>query len=159
YTAGAGIVFALVRTERRALWSGPLLFGALYFYVLHTHSPVFARYALPLVPVVCLFAALTVVELADIAARWSQSKAAGPLVLILGSLALLAQPAIHTGAWIASLTVRDTRAIAAEWMRSQLPRGTRIVVELNGPTYMSSAGLSVTRVETIRDRTPAQLQQ
>jgi len=158
YAAGVGIVFALVRAERRVLWWGPLLFGALYFYVLHTHSPVFARYALPLVPVVCLLAALTVVELAGIAARWSQSRSAEAFVLILGSMALVAQPAMHTGAWIASLTDRDTRAIAAEWMRGQLPRGTRIVVELNGPTYMSSAGLSVTRVETIRDQTPAQLQ-
>ena len=128
----------------------------MYFYVLGTHTPVFARYALPLVPVICLFAAVPIVELGALAARLSRSPALPPLVLTAASLALVTRPALQTVDWIEGLKRRDTRAIAADWMRAQLPPRSRLVVELNGPTYMTAAGFNVTRVESIKDRTPAQ---
>jgi 4-amino-4-deoxy-L-arabinose transferase-like glycosyltransferase len=156
FAAGAGIVLALARRERRGLWWSPLWFAALYFYVLETHTPVFARYALPLVPVICLLAAVPIVELAAVAGRFSRSPAALPLVMTLASLAIVSQPAIQTVSWIEGLKSRDTRVVAADWMRAQLPQKTRLVVEISGPTYMSTAGFSVTRVENIKDRTPAQ---
>jgi hypothetical protein len=149
-------VLALARRERRALWWSPLWFAALYFYVLETHTPVFARYALPLVPVICLLAAVPIVELAAVAGRFSRSPRALPLVVTLASLAIVSRPAIQTVSWIEGLKSRDTRVVAADWMRARLPQKARLVVEISGPTYMSAAGFSVTRVENIRDRTPSQ---
>jgi hypothetical protein len=156
FAAGAGIVLALARRERRVLWWSPLWFAALYFYVLETHTPVFARYAQPLVPVICLLAAVPIVELAAVAGRFSRSPAALPVVVTLASLAIVSRPAIRTVSWSEGLKSRDTRAVAADWMRAQLPQKTRLVVKISGPTYMSAPGFSVTRVENIRDRTPTQ---
>jgi len=157
YAAGAGIAIALARHERRTLWWGPLWFAALYFYVLETHTPVFARYALPLVPVICLLAAVPIVELGALAARLSRSPVAAPLVLSAALLAIVANPALLTVDWIEGLKRRDTRAVAVDWMRAQLPPRSHVVVEMSGPTYLSAAGFTVTRVESVRDRTPAQL--
>ena len=99
---------------------------------------------------------MPIVELGALAARLSRSPALPPLVLTAASLALVTRPALQTVDWIEGLKRRDTRAIAADWMRAQLPPRSRLVVELSGPTYMTAAGFNVTRVESIKDRTPAQ---
>ena len=51
----AGIAIVLWRSSTRARWMPAVLFTLAYFYILSTHSHVFGRYALPLVPMLCLF--------------------------------------------------------------------------------------------------------
>lgn len=148
--AGVGIAILLWRgtTRARAL---PLLgFGAAYFYTLATHGIVFARYALPLLPVVSVLAAVPVVELVRALERFGRPRTAR-WALAAGALALTVPFAAQSMMWSRQFAAPDTRQIAAAWMKANLPAGARVVVENSGPTYLRTLGLDVVPVELVID--------
>jgi 4-amino-4-deoxy-L-arabinose transferase-like glycosyltransferase len=141
-TAGLGAAIVLIRRSSRSRWIAPLGFGLAYFYILATHPRIFGRYALPLLPVICLLAAVPVVELARLCARIRRLESwyAGPAVLGVGALALTAGFAVQSVGWVGQLKHADTRQMAVSWMTANLPRGTRVAVENSGPRYLARAG-------------------
>lgn len=147
--AGAGAAIVLLR-RGRAAWLPAIGFGLAYFYVLATHPLVFARYALPLVPIVCLLAAAPI----EAAARWCARASGLPArraILAAGCLALTVSFAIQSVRWLVQLQRPDTRGIAVAWMRGALPAGARVSVENSGPTYLDAAGFEVVPVELMVD--------
>jgi 4-amino-4-deoxy-L-arabinose transferase-like glycosyltransferase len=151
-SAVAGALMAILRPTLRRSWAPLLTFTALYFYVLSTHTPVFARYALPITPPLCLLSALAVVVFAGVARRVVHSPWIHRLALAGATAAIVFAPAAQTVKWIDSLRDRDTRAIAADWLLARVPPGARIVVENSGPTYLARDGLDVITVERVFDR-------
>jgi 4-amino-4-deoxy-L-arabinose transferase-like glycosyltransferase len=161
--AVAGMAIVLWRSGARARWAPAVLFTVAYFYMLSTHSHVFGRYALPLLPMVCLFIAVAVLEIVRATSRF------GPLVRLRQGSGGQARPAIQhvlTAAAVilviygpAAASVRwldlqkrsDTRALATEWLQSNTPRGTRLAVENNGPTYLDTAGFKLVASEQLVD--------
>lgn len=142
--AVAGAIAVIVPRPSRLRWLPAITFLLAYFYVLASHPPVFARYALPLLPVLCLLSAAAVTALARIAARRATARqSARRLVLAAGTLVLTVSFAMQTIGWIRQLGRRDTREMAAEWMMANLPRGARVAVENSGPTYLEAAGFQV----------------
>ena len=150
----AGIVILLWRRGSRGRWMPPLLFTLAYFYTLSTHSHVFGRYALPIVPMIGLFTAVAAVEAVRFTARFRPTgrpavqralAAAAVLLLVYG-------PAVETVRWLDLQKRSDTRAIATDWLKGNTARGTRVVVENNGPTYLETAGFRVTGTELLVDR-------
>jgi 4-amino-4-deoxy-L-arabinose transferase-like glycosyltransferase len=92
---------------------------ALAFYAsVGSGLTVFFRYVLPLVPVVCLFAAVAV----RLAAGWMAAKtrlsASAAMTLLVGILA--AWPLANSVRFDALLARTDTRAIAGEWLRARV---------------------------------------
>lgn len=148
--AGVGLAILLSRraTRSRAL---PLAgFGVAYFYTLATHSIVFARYALPLVPVLCVLAAVPVLE--SVRALEQRPRPRGARwALAAGTLALTVFFAAQSVIWVRQFARPDTREIAAGWMKANLPAGARIVVENSGPTYLRTLGLDVVAVELVTE--------
>jgi 4-amino-4-deoxy-L-arabinose transferase-like glycosyltransferase len=148
--AVAGIAAVLIR-QNRARWFPILAFAAAYFYVLATHSIVFARYALPLTPVICLLAAAGVDGVARLAGSVGrfrrQTIHAAVVALVLAPL--LVSFAAATIDWNRRQARRDTRQMAADWLRATLPAGSRLAVENSGPTYLASAGFDVVNVELL----------
>ena len=144
--AAIGVVVLAARPDRaRAV--APLGFLAAYGYVLATHTLVFGRYALPLVPLLCVCAAIGVVGVLDVmAGRLSIRPAAARTVAAALLLAVAVTFAMRTAAWLDEFAGPDTRRSAAEWMQAALPAGARVAVDVSGPTYLGAAGFRVTAV-------------
>jgi 4-amino-4-deoxy-L-arabinose transferase-like glycosyltransferase len=148
--AGFGAVMAMVRRPGRLRWAAAGAFGAAYFYLLATHAPTFARYALPLVPIVCVFAAKGLVEAVKAIAPRRPARLAHVLTTI-GAVAIVAVFLARTIAWLDQLRRKDTRDLAASWLVANVTPGTRLVVENSGPTYLTTAKFAVGAVELIAD--------
>lgn len=134
-TALAGMVLMLKHRRRHALLvSG---FFLAFYGALGSGTTVFFRYILPLVPVVCLMAAVAVRHAAPwLAARTALSPRASLALLIVlaGGLSLV------NSVWMDLLLARtDTRVLAAEWLEARIRPGeslhdtggdyTRLVLE------------------------------
>jgi 4-amino-4-deoxy-L-arabinose transferase-like glycosyltransferase len=154
--AVAGIVLVVARRSTRALWAPVLAFAAVYFYVLSTHSHVFGRYALPLLPVECLLSSAAVLELAALAPRVPALARPGARHAVLAGIVavVLFGPIAATVGWLDHLKRADTREIAADWLEKSAPKASRIAVENSGPSYLNAAGFQVLSTETLVDHDP-----
>ena len=125
----AGIPFTIYRYPRHAfvLWT----FAAAFYTSIGSGWTVFFRYILPLLPVLCLSAAVFVVEVASrIAARAHIPPAAATIGLAL----LVAGPAFVNSLWFDILLSRtDSRVLAAEWLTPRLNAGDTLYD--NGGSY------------------------
>lgn len=148
--AAVGLVILLSRRSTRARSLPLVAFGAAYFYTLATHRIVFARYALPLLPVVCVLAAVPVVELARALERAGRRPVAR-WAMAAGVVALTVAFAVQSIAWIRQAAGPDTRQITAAWMKGNLPAAARVAVENSGPAYLRIAGFDVVPVEVMTD--------
>jgi hypothetical protein len=146
--AGAVVVSLRDRAAALVLLPGPIVFFA-YVGAQERH---FARYVMPLFPILCLLAAVGAVWLASaIASRagWSGRRAAA----ITGIVAAIACAqgllfAIHNDI---VLTREDTRTAAREWMVDNIPAGTQILVEPLVPKeWYRDGGLPITKGATFR---------
>ncbi|MEO5895988.1 MAG: glycosyltransferase family 39 protein [Vicinamibacterales bacterium] len=95
-----------------------LVFFATFYIGIGNGRTVFFRYVLPLVPLVCLFAAVAVRH----AAEWLSRRFRIQRGVVIASLSLLvAAPSAVNAVWFdVVLARRDTRAIAREWLVPQL---------------------------------------
>jgi 4-amino-4-deoxy-L-arabinose transferase-like glycosyltransferase len=111
---GAGLLLA--RNRRHALVLG--VFAIAFYAAIGSGYTVFFRYVLPLVPLVCLLAALTVRHAAAwLAPRIAWSPAAAT-VLVAG---MVAGPSAVNSVWFDVLLARqDTRVIAGEWLAAHV---------------------------------------
>ena len=148
-----GMAVLLWRARTRMATIPVALFAFAYFYVLSSHSHVFGRYALPLLPALCVFTSVAALEAIQALLRLSAFRRPvwRPL-LTTAAVAMLTWASIdETVAWIDALKRPDTRTIAADWLKANTPEGTRVAVENSGPTYLTSAGFQVAGVEVLVD--------
>lgn len=119
---------AALTIMRRDLASVLLIsFPLIYFLMMGATQHYFARYALPLVPFVALFAAEAVMALYDRLALRNRSWAQGiTALLVIGALAL---PLIASIQHDALLAQPDTRTLAKEWIEANLPVGAKIAAD------------------------------
>jgi 4-amino-4-deoxy-L-arabinose transferase-like glycosyltransferase len=145
--ACAGILGVAARATSLRRWLPVLAFTAGYFYVLATHPLIFARYALPLVPMGCLFAAVPILRLAGSWVPWRPSwglwAARGLLAVLIGTMAW------GTVAWLRGAARPDTRVMAAQWLREAAPAGAGVAVDSTGPQYLQSLGFRVVWTEVL----------
>jgi len=151
--AVAGMVVLLSRSTTRARWTPAVVFSLAYFYMLSTHSHVFGRYALPLIPMVCLFISVAVLEAVRFTSRFAPlARPAVQLALTAAAVMLVIYgPAAESVRWLDLQKRSDTRALATDWLQSNTARGTRVAVENNGPTYLETAGFKVVGAEQLLD--------
>lgn len=128
----AGVGLALTRAIRgpdRLRFGLLLLFPAVYFDLLASRSLVFGRYLVPLVPMLCLLAALSVVAAADAALAtvgWRRMR--GPIVALV-AVVLLAVPLRHSLRFNRDLGRPTTREAAYAWLFGNVPPQARLAVE------------------------------
>jgi hypothetical protein len=104
-----------------------VLFPLLYYGVMGATRHYFARYALPLVPFLVLFAAEVVnaiVMHVDL-----RRKKIGWIVLLILVLAASAQPLARSVRFDFLMTQPDTRTIAKEWIEENIPVGSKIAMD------------------------------
>jgi len=121
----AGLVYALVGMVRgvRGDWL-VLAWLVPYFLVAGGWYAKFIRYALPLLPFLCLLGGRLVVDLYRKAKRPPARAAVGLLaaVVLLSSL-------LYTLAYLNIYARPDTRVQALRWMQQHIPKGATILVE------------------------------
>ena len=152
--AVAGMTILLWRHRTRRVWAPTIVFACVFFYLLSTHAHVFGRYALPLVPVLCILTAVTVAEVMRALTRRPALSKPWPARLLWTAVvaALLWAPASESVQWLEGLKRSDTRGMAVDWLKAGVPRGARIAVENSGPTYLDQAGFRVVSSEVLIDR-------
>jgi 4-amino-4-deoxy-L-arabinose transferase-like glycosyltransferase len=150
-TAVLGILFVL--WERRGLktWAVVIGFVLLYYYVLASHSIVYARYALPLLPGVCLLAAVPVIQLWRAASARLHNGFAPSAVLVTASLVIIGPFTFDSVRWLQNYHRPDTRVIAAQWLIGNVTKGSRLVVENGGPANLNYAGFTVAERPNVLD--------
>jgi len=114
--AVCGIPVVALRYRRKAL--APALFAAAFFLSIGAGRTVFFRYALPLVPIACVFAAAAV----HAAAGSIGARAKLPSSALAPALAIaIAVPSFSQSVQLVRLLSRtDSRALAAEWLAPRL---------------------------------------
>jgi hypothetical protein len=117
--AAAGVVPLAAHYGRHAVVIGA--FAVAFYASIGSGYTVFFRYILPLVPVVCLLAAIAVRH----AAPWLAFRTGfPPRALLVLLAALVGGPALVYSAWFDALLARaDTRALASRWLTPRLTPG------------------------------------
>jgi Dolichyl-phosphate-mannose-protein mannosyltransferase len=125
FAIGGGVATAIWQ-RRLALLLAPA--PILLFLYLGQQSRFFARWMLPIYPILCLLAAWAVVELASRVRFVRPAVAVGVLSAIV-----LAQGLVFSVHNDRVLAQADTRWLAREWMKENIPAGSNIVVEPIAP--------------------------
>ncbi len=130
--AVAGAITALVKDWRRSL---PLvLFGLLVFLFMGKELRFYARWMMPVYPVLALFAGYAVLELARwLTPKFARGDGGSPAYAAVAVIAVaLVGPVIHVIHNDKVLTRTDTRALAKDWLQQNAP-GEKIAIDLVGP--------------------------
>jgi hypothetical protein len=122
FAAAAGAVWLSVRDRRLALVLVPA--PVLFVLFMGAQDRFFARWLLPVYPLLCLLAAWAAVELTRRRPVW----AVAAVTALLCAQGLVFS--IHNDAVLAS---DDTRALARAWMVDHIPEGERVVIEPIAP--------------------------
>ncbi len=120
-----GVLYLLYRRRSRDLIL--LIFPALLFLTLNG-GPNYARYALPLLPVLSIAAANILYDFFAWTKRWI-SPMASEIALAAIALALCIPPLMNAIRFDYWLTQPDTRAVAAEWIQSNIPPNATMATE------------------------------
>jgi 4-amino-4-deoxy-L-arabinose transferase-like glycosyltransferase len=152
--AVAGIAILIWRSSTRARWMPAILFTVVYFYALSTHALVFGRYALPLVPMLCLFMSIAALEAVRFSTRFRPLSRPAMQAGLTAALVvfLLYGSTAATVSWLDLQKRSDTRALATDWLKGNAPRRARVAVENSGPTYLDAAGFEVIANEQLMDQ-------
>ena len=132
-----GIPLMGSRHLRQTLLLASLPVTYLAFFVLAS-SVFYARFAIPLLPFLAIFAALDATTLLGEVGVRSSSLARTLLVGVLLAAALVVPPLVLDLRHDSLLTVEDTRFLLGRWIDENIPFGTKIGVE--GYTLLDSEG-------------------
>ncbi len=138
-----GLVPFVRRHGRAAVVLGS--FAAAFYFVVGSGYTVFFRYVLPLIPLICLLAAVGV----DAAAKWlarHTQLADGRALALVGALAIV--PGLVYAVWFDVLLARtDTRVLAGEWLTPRLSPGATLHDAGGRYTRLDLWRVKVTRTE------------
>jgi hypothetical protein len=116
-----GLVWALARGGARRVVL--LVACAAIFLAIGKDRVLFARYALPLVPLLAVFAA----DFLDRAASLLPSRRLGTTLVALAALLASTEPALRSERTCRLLMTEDTRLAASRWLDANVPAGSRVL--------------------------------
>jgi hypothetical protein len=125
---GLGLV-RLVRGPGRVRWALVTLFPILYFMMIADQRIVFARYLLPIVPLLSVLAAAAVVSGVSLLRRYEIPRAPRTALIAGLTVAALLPPAIQAINWNRTAGRTTTVDLAYAWLKSNLPPGSKVVLE------------------------------
>ena len=129
---GGGLVMGLIRAVRgpgRVPWTVALAFPIPYFLMVAEQKIVFARYLLPIVPMLCIFAAVAVISGVSLLRRYQFPRGVRTALIAGLTLALLAPPTVTAVGFNRLISRVSTVDQAYEWIQANIPRGSSLVLE------------------------------
>lgn len=137
-------IFSLWRDKKKLILI--LSFPALFLLALGAKRLFFVRYAIPLIPYLCILSAY------GIWAAGQHFKAKKAMISIFLLLSVL-QGLIFSLRHDYLITQKDTRIIAREWIIKHIPAGSKIIIECYGPSlrdYNNDGAMPRYSVENVR---------
>jgi 4-amino-4-deoxy-L-arabinose transferase-like glycosyltransferase len=128
----AGFAMGFVRAVRgpdRVAWAVALAFPLTYFFMIAQQQIIYARYLLPLVPMLCILAAAAVISGVSLLRRYQFPRAIRTALLAGLALALLAPPAATAVSFNRQLSRTSTVDLAYQWIEANIPPGSTMVLE------------------------------
>jgi 4-amino-4-deoxy-L-arabinose transferase-like glycosyltransferase len=148
----AGAVLAAVRATRgpgRIRWTLAVMFPAAYLWFISRQNLVFARYLLPLVPFVCLLAAVAVVSGVSLLRRFSIPRALRSALIVGLTVATLLPSALASFRFNRTFARPGTAAQAYEWIATHVPPGSTVIIESAG-LVLTHSGYRSANVRQLR---------
>ncbi|MCU0256568.1 MAG: glycosyltransferase family 39 protein [Vicinamibacterales bacterium] len=131
----AGFAIAVYQTARgpeRMRWLLLLVFPAVYFYLINGWGFMFARYAMPIVPFMSLWAGIAMIAVVDrIAGAAWPALARHTLVAALVAAAIV-PPLLGSVRWVQSHGARTTQEQAWKWLRLNIWQNSLVLSEARG---------------------------
>ena len=116
----------------RVKWALLLVFPAVYFYLINGWGFMFARYALPMVPFIAIWAAIALLwmveRLAAAPLPTAPRRAAVAIIVILA----IVPGALSSVAWVRAHGVQTTQALAWAWMKKSIWPNSSVLSEARG---------------------------
>ena len=153
----AGFILAVVRIVKgpgRVRWAVLLVMPLAQFYMISGQQIVFARYLLPMVPMLCLLAATAVVSGVSLLRRYEIPRAPRAALIAALTAAALAHPAYASIQFDRLIGRRDTTQMAYEWITHNIAPGSFVVVETRKmllPPPFKSENIAQLRYQTYED--------
>jgi 4-amino-4-deoxy-L-arabinose transferase-like glycosyltransferase len=116
----------------RVKWALVLVFPAVYFYLINGWGFMFARYALPTVPFIAIWAAAALVWLVDRLAIVPAPRVARKAAMALLVLLAVVPGAMGAWAFVRAHGTTTTQALAWAWMKKSIWPGASILSEARG---------------------------
>jgi 4-amino-4-deoxy-L-arabinose transferase-like glycosyltransferase len=129
---GVGIVMGAVRAFRgpgQAAWAIALIFPIPYFFMVSEQNIIYARYLLPMVPMLSVLAAAAVISGVSILRRYQFPRGIRTTLIVLLTLTLLAPPATSAVKFNQLISKTTTVDVAYKWIETNIPAGAVVVVE------------------------------
>jgi len=130
--ACGGLGLGLVRAARgpgHVRWTLLVAFPIVWFYVLATKSLIFGRYLLPMLPFVCILAAIAVISGVSLLRRFAIPRVARTALIVALTGAAVLPPAVTSIRFDRTIGRQPTQALAYGWIARHVPSGSRIVIE------------------------------
>jgi len=121
----AGIFSVIIKKQVQGLLI--IVFLLIYFIFLGRAPYYASRYLVPLLPLMCVLAALGTKEVVYLISKRDDKVKA--LIYVIAFVLLIIQPAAYSIRHNYLLTQTDTRTIAKEWIEDNLPAGTGIAID------------------------------
>jgi 4-amino-4-deoxy-L-arabinose transferase-like glycosyltransferase len=148
--AGGGMGLGLVRLVRgpgRVRWTLAVTFPLVFFWMLSTQRIIYARYILPIVPPLCVLAAVAVVSGVSLLRRYAIPRALRTALITALTIAALLPPTIVAVRGDRDIARVGTIDMAYAWIVQNLPPNAHVVIEQRGillpPQYRSRNVLSL----------------
>ena len=131
----AGLVMSVVRMFRgpgHARWVLLVIFPLVFFNLITGWSFLFARYALPIVPFMCLWAAIATISGVSLLRRFDIPRFVRTTLIVALTVAALLPPTVRSVRWVRDFGAKTTQAMAYEWITHNVWYQSKMVSEVAG---------------------------
>ena len=131
----AGFGLAIVRAftgPGQARFALAVVLLAVFFPLVAARDQIWARYLLPVVPILCVLAAVAVVSGVSLLRRFNIPRWARTVLIAALTVAALLPPAVSSVSWVQMHGRPSTQSIAYGWILGNLPPGAHVAIETRG---------------------------
>jgi 4-amino-4-deoxy-L-arabinose transferase-like glycosyltransferase len=154
-----GLLMGLVRAVRgpgRVRWAAAVVFTLAYFVVVAQQRIIYARYLMPIVPMLCILAAAAVISGVSLLRRYQFPHVIRTALVASLTLALLAPPMSASIGYDRMISKTSTVDVAYRWIESNIPADSSILLE--GGHLVLSHRYRAERIPQLRARKYEQYQ-
>jgi 4-amino-4-deoxy-L-arabinose transferase-like glycosyltransferase len=129
FTGVAVHLFNSVRSPNRVPWTLVLVFPILFFYFLSGQVLIYGRYLLPLVPFVCILAAVACIAAVDLLQWIGAPRVVRALVFAVIAIAAIVPQGVQSISFVAAASRPSTVELTYKWIVANIPKGSKVVIE------------------------------